>query len=1536
VTDGFTPAQQKRFNSARASLDVVRIELESVELQTVAVRAELDSVEAMLDTLRTRGATARQIDAAAKQVTIKRDELGDLGKERLRVEKDFTRVRDRLDRFDPIQLDPAWSLSAQMPLALLPVRIETRFVANELRIRIFPDVIHIDQLEPQLTADEEQYGHEFWAARWTVTGTDITACWERFARGHAPQRLAWIVEQTIPTNFADIGRGEPVFPTLSVRPPGPSRAPTARLLPGRFVAIGFRNGAEAFRKWGGFVPATLNVGVAPSDASAAAPEVPLDVQPELAIDDASKWLVDYGRAEQSGMAITIRQTDVAAPLNEGFERVVVVGVDHRSDPAGTASGLDQLLRAHQATDGLGFVDAGTPTNATSDSDVAARPIAGDPTAARPALGPTTAAITASTALGLSPTGALSRAVGAESIHDPLGQSMRTALWEPTLGYFVHQMMAPLVTAPRAAELRDHMIHHVRPRGPLPLARVGRQPLGILPVVALGRYKGGPADGFVADVLRSIRPFWSYSADTALRLGDSGDPAADLVELLERTDHSVAYRLRQAIGPVTLANTEGGQVIAAMQQAVAQLTLAIAGVTGRPRIVDVTVAEDHFVAPIPLVTGDPLSDVAPLASDYVSRIADRLATRGGVLRLWDDPEQASTLLEAMLIHAADLEVARASMSIVIDHLQLPIDIDVALADPEFRPDLFQNKPGNTIKLEMVDQDTPVARLNVSAGQIAQQQVAEVTGRLTMESYLADMKPVQLAKTPTTRQLGEFRAALAALRGQPTTALHRAAAESLDAVSHRFDAWATSLATARLAAQRTKAATGVHVGAFGWVDDLHPATARASAGFVHAPSIPQATTAAVLRSGHLGRTDANAEALAIDLTSRRVRDACKLVEGIRGGQSLGALLGYRYERGLRDRSAALAAFILPSRLRFPLPGSGDSDQGGLPVEAIAARNVVDGVALAELDAAGRQAFLSGIGVAGAQRDEVVAELDELTGSLDAVADLLVAEGVFQAVVGNSDRAAAALDALDRQLPVPEIGVGRTPRSGAGIGHRVLVMLDDERPPSEWRRLTDTRGNAEPRVNAWIAGVLGDPGRFRFGADALGDDGGVLKALTTDLGELGMSPLALVMAASHGSDQVSEFEERLSTVFAAQAPEQAVSLRAHAGPAPGSKPGSGGLTEFMAVARGIADLVGSARAVMIGDLAHPNERRDPVPDVAELASRADDVAQQAVTIAATDDELSALTKAEVIRLLRLGAELGIRGALPRSDDRVELEAQLGAVVTVARAMRDRLTALDTALAALASPTDHALAAHHEARIRAVLGEQMPVVPVLVLPADLRDMLNNSLADSALLGKSVAVATEWVLQHTRVRPSIERLWAVLATAEARVCAVDATQFAVAQLPVRAGDLWVGRADAFDPAGPAPVADTSLVIHRTAPSTELGTRVAGLMVDQWFEQVPGAMETTGVAFHYDGPGARPPQTMLLAVHPDPAANVWSTDVLVDTIVETADLARIRTLDLDDVSAAGRFLPAAYLAFNLEREVPMVDFGKLIGASLEQWVSWKG
>ena len=152
------------------------------------------------------------------------------------------------------------------------------------------------------------------------------------------------------------------------------------------------------------------------------------------------------------------------------------------------------------------------------------------------------------------------------------------------------------------------------------------------------------------------------------------------------------------------------------------------------------------------------------------------------------------------------------------------------------------------------------------------------------------------------LARFLAALTTLRLAPADELEFAFRGVLDLYSTRLDAWFTSLAHSRLTRHRAARPSGVHLGCYGWVENLRPdrGAGAETLGYVMAPSLAHATAAAVLRSGR--QSHQGSGAFDIDLSSARVREATALLEGVAAGQSIAALVGYRVERSLREAGLA----------------------------------------------------------------------------------------------------------------------------------------------------------------------------------------------------------------------------------------------------------------------------------------------------------------------------------------------------------------------------------------------------------------------------------------------------------------------------------------------------------------------------------------------------------------------------------------------------------------------------------------------------------
>jgi hypothetical protein len=269
---------------------------------------------------------------------------------------------------DPIPLtDTNW------PIALLPVRLETRLMgvagATELWIRVYPVAVHTDAHEPELTADERSWGDTFWRERASTTEPVWRASWARLVGRFGAARAAWIARLRNPANTVDADRKD------LARDASWTRGAHTTVLPHRWVALGYsiaaattttpRTVQRIFEAWGAPIPDQVRVGPSPRVAPSA-PAGELALEPEL------RWMVDFETARTQGMALKV---PLAAPYSAGFDRLIVIGVKQSiagksiTTPAQLASEsaarLEQLLDAHHYTHGLGFVTPGTPTNNTA-------------------------------------------------------------------------------------------------------------------------------------------------------------------------------------------------------------------------------------------------------------------------------------------------------------------------------------------------------------------------------------------------------------------------------------------------------------------------------------------------------------------------------------------------------------------------------------------------------------------------------------------------------------------------------------------------------------------------------------------------------------------------------------------------------------------------------------------------------------------------------------------------------------------------------------------------------------------------------------------------------------------------------------------------------------------------------------------------------------------------------------------------------------------------------------------------------------------
>lgn len=1334
--------------------------------------------------------------------------------------------------------------AADTPLVLLPVRLETRFQGSELWLRVFPDDLYMNSFEPALTADEQSARAAFLAqARAGREGARVA--FAGLARQYGAARAAWIVSSNVPA------ASKAAQWTL---------APFTNVLPERWIVIVYLGNAPGqVLAVGPAIADSLQVGPAPTGAGALS-------------DPGMKWITDFNAAIQAGMAFRISLTP---EMQRGFNRIVVLGLKTGLDPRKSAARFTELLQAHHYTGGLELLPLNTPTNNTEsvNAGFSSKQTGYDSVFALeqgPSLCPSRPSADGdrlARALNIAPA-VLSHVRGANGGQDETARAINRVMWPATWGYYLTQIVNgpipnPDVIVPAA---RDHFAAAVRARGHFPILRIGRQPYGILPVCWSAKWKsleGRALDDPLASLLARLRTQWENSLPNVPRIPGSPDPEASLVSMLGMTASSNSFVARNVIGPeynFSYWNFIQKDLGKTWWTALAQKTLTdtsdLSAAMATTRLANSAYVKQHRPLTDVLVAPQPLEGVP--APSYVAH----LPTLGWqALRDAASPASPVPLFFLLLRHAA----LRQYLDSALDLLTA---VGAAHASERIEPEL--------LGLSSVPRPTAWDLLTRT-----------LPGSQAVGAFLDTAK-----NDATIPAFAAFWSAFAQLSAMPAAALDAAVREVFDLASYRLDAWITSLAYARLDSLRTANPNGGMVlGAYGWLENVRPQPQQnASAGFIHAPSLNQATTAAVLRAGYLAHNDATQRPLEIDLSSGRVRLALHLLDGIREGQPLGALLGYRLERTLHDLK--LDPFI-------------DNLRAMAPMESAASDlDVVDGLALLQRFHTDPN-FWNAPGLPAAntaERTSLTSAITRLDDALDSVADLTLAESVHQLTRGNLLRAGAVLDSIARgDTPPAEIEVITTPRSGTALHYRLVTIAGGGGTPG-WT--ATPRAQAEPRLNAWAAALLGNPEQVRIRAQFLNAQGASLSVVELGLDQLALAPLDL-LSLPEARKVPPELEDRIRRVAARTPAPGTAQIKVLTERDPNWTRKVIALSEWLTLAQTVARLINSARPLSPRDLVVQGDQPGKV-DTADLQSRAD--ASETRMRAA----LTALQSASADDAALLGAgAFGVVGAVPNTDF-AKWPAQVAAAAADLTGRASQLTALALGFVR-ASATPEQSIEHNISRLKVIFGASFPVLPALIAAGD-----NLWAGSLSLQANDPLESVRWFQRMARVRPGAARLDSAVMLAEA-ISGQLLLQFDVAQLPPNTGEKWVALA------GSSSASRLSLVAFSPAP-VAAGAVIAGLMLDEWTEVLPSPRQITGVAFQYRDPSSRPPQSILLAVKPDDFPE-WTLEAVEGSVLEALDLAKLRTVDPDSLGALGHYLPALYFAYNTGgpvAETVSTDFNKAL------------
>lgn len=830
---------------------------------------------------------------------------------------------------------------------LLPIRIETRFKKNDLWLRVIPDDLWFIRSDDRISPTELAALRRYADARNTDAGPA--------GPGLAATPAAWA------DLAAAVGAPRAVFLLRAYTTAAPDG--TTLTIPDP-VPARLRDGPAPPRIEG--FPTTLHIWV--DDGGGPRRVQTLTVRPDRLLADFPdpadpndhRWWENWDEAVTAGVACIIPAAELTGPvaalyvtgLGDGdpaklFGDLVAEGRTGLLAPGQPTNSVDGGAAATLATDAATWWAVLTGTPGPGDTDVSGA-LTGDPHR-----------------LGNLPGGGRAQRAAASQLTTVLWP----ALWGFTAGQVFDIARGPTPAAWAAAAMF--------PEGAWPSLRIGPQPYGLMPVTAWSAWQAAPGDPpLEAPLATALIPLQHRLAARARTRGTAiGTDTDSLLDLLADTPTSGHFRYRRAWPlqlwwtasagsglPATWGDYEQGwQQRHPLTQTLQITPLRYYGTRGPTR---------RSGLPLVVPAGASAEDLPGLLSALADAAHSAPSTFARTAEV--DRNVLGGHGDSLLLRLA------------IRSIQLLIGDQVREGDGRLA---FDPEP-------LIRADTDAARL---------------------EQLIATAQPTNgsdAGSTPTAHQLQSVLAALRALAKLPVPELERMLRAAIDCSSHRLDPWLLALPQRRLDAAVAAGTAQPRLGAYGWVDAPAPGTpGPTTAGLIHAPTVPAAMTAAVLRDRAI--TDPGPR-WDLNIDSRIARTAERIATQVRAGAHLYEVMGREVERVI-----GAPGLIADLRRDFPLR-----------VEH-AGRRTCDGVAV--LAAAPFPVSVD------ANQE---AELGTLRAGLDGYADLLVADAVHHLVEGRAETAGQVMDAAAGLSQPPELALLRTARAGRAVTSSVILALPDRK--------------------------------------------------------------------------------------------------------------------------------------------------------------------------------------------------------------------------------------------------------------------------------------------------------------------------------------------------------------------------------------------------------------------------------------------------------------------------------------------------------------
>ena len=743
-----------------------------------------------------------------------------------------TAIQGLYQQEGPQQLAGSWSDA--LPIALFPVRIETRFQTggvvgrsvqpSELWVRVYPDEIVIDNFEKTLTDAEVAAGSTYWITLFNAIKSAAAdaedlkkAAWANMVKAFGSGRAAWVAMQTKPTNWTNDDSGianasQLIFPAFPVtKTQAWSQAARTNLLPDRFVVMAYVGSSLVQQVVGNLIPDELIVGPDPLDPDNGF----VDTGNGLGFGPDFNWASDFDQAVALGMGFRIPLK--GDQVTTGFDRILVLGLCLSRTDMESQEALEDLIDAHHyGPEGFSLLPQGSPTKNTDQESSAFS--SADPFASlsyfveagNPLFTADTDCDGRNLADGLGiDYGPLQYIAHTDNTDYQDAVLMNQALYPGTLGYYVGTLLQPVLDSSSQAYLADFFSRWVTGRGPLPAFRVGKQPYGVLLTSDFSAWtwqKGLEAypDAFLQTLYAVLKDYWSVWQGLESQLAYAGkagqDPGATLLNILGLQPGSASFFQRTAYSTDNLYNLAafeyGGQYYADMQnqfvsknQGLAWLQSFGYNVTDSNGLLQVPqilrLVYQHFTTaldPTNLVDNIPLSETNPIhyydtaaEVNYLNWLASTLSITDLEQQNFGSGINPPNQLLYLMLRKALLQALHAGSVSWFSANGLDFSDTAAVLN-------FHNiRPGGTLtKWEVMK-----APLSTAVPGHAQP-------FMPVSEWL--LGP---GKSDTgAAQVTAMRTALAQLAGTPSAALARCFTEHIDCLTYRLDSWLTAMFAIRL--------------------------------------------------------------------------------------------------------------------------------------------------------------------------------------------------------------------------------------------------------------------------------------------------------------------------------------------------------------------------------------------------------------------------------------------------------------------------------------------------------------------------------------------------------------------------------------------------------------------------------------------------------------------------------------------------------------------------------------------------------------------